>query len=351
MKIHTTVARRPSWRGIIAGLLMGLVVSMAMLALALVLSSFLSLDLRGAGIMAGIYAVVTALLSSFVAGFFAVKASAPEALFGDGTDILPKDATLTGILTAATIVVITSFFAMNGVSSVIRTAGNVVGTTANAIGGAASAVTSTTITATAADVATANADGNLVGRAEELYQKAMGNIGRQDIEAWLAKNNETLDRTQVGAAVNVLEGLLNQTRVDIAQMDFTNLETWKNIDDYAKKRADEIENALTGDELINRLQAQGLNRAQAVEVQQETLASYHEYRANTEQAIADARLKVEQALQAAEDTARKAALYSGILWLISTLMTFLASVAGARAAAASYRLAAAPVVLRDHQNH
>ena len=40
MSIHTAVARRPSWRGIFAGLLMGLVVSMIMLALALVLSSF-----------------------------------------------------------------------------------------------------------------------------------------------------------------------------------------------------------------------------------------------------------------------------------------------------------------------
>lgn len=29
MRIHTTVGRRPSWRGIFAGLLMGLVVSMA----------------------------------------------------------------------------------------------------------------------------------------------------------------------------------------------------------------------------------------------------------------------------------------------------------------------------------
>ena len=127
MNIYThTAARRPSWRGILAGLLMGLVVSMTMLALGLVLSSFLSLDLRGAGIAAGIYAAVTALLSAFVAGFFAVKASAPEALFGDGTDILPKDAALTGILTAAAIVVISSIFAMNSVTGIVRTAGNVI---------------------------------------------------------------------------------------------------------------------------------------------------------------------------------------------------------------------------------
>lgn len=349
MKIHTTVARRPSWRGILAGLLMGLVVSMMMLALALVLSSFLSLDLRGAGIAAGIYAAVTALLSAFVAGFFAVKASAPEALFGDGTNILPKDATLTGILTAAAIVVITSVFAMNSVSGIVRTAGNAVGTTANAIGGAASAVTSTAATVAGAGAVAANSDGNLVGRAEELYQKATGNINRQDIEAWVAKNNDTFNQSQVHATVNVLEDMLNKTRNDVAQMDFTNLDTWKNIDEYAKQRADEIETVLTGDELIDRLQAEGLNQAQAVEVQQETLASYHEYLDNTKQAVADARATMEQALQVAEDTARKAALYSGLFWLISTLLTFLASIIGARTAAANYRLSVSPVVLRDER--
>lgn len=348
MKIQTTVARRPSWRGILAGLLMGLVVSMTMLALALVLSSFLSLDLRGAGIAAGIYAAVTALLSAFVAGFFAVKASAPEALFGDGTDILPKDAALTGILTAASIVVISSVLAMNSVSGIVRTAGNAVGTTASAIGGAASAVTSTVGTVAGAGAAVASADGvNITDRAQELYQKATGNISREDLEAWVAKNNDTFDQAQISATVNVLEGMLNKTKADLAEMDFTNLDTWKNIDQYAKQRADEVETVLTGQELVNRLQAEGLSQAQAVEVQQETLASYHEYRASTEQAVADARVKMDEALQTAEDTARKAALYSGLFWLISTLLTFVASIAGAKTAAANYRLAAAPVVLRD----
>lgn len=348
MKIHTTAARRPSWRGILAGLLMGLVVSMAMLALALVLSSFLSLDLRGAGITAGIYAAVTALVSAFVAGFFAVKGSAPEALFGDGTDILPKDAALTGILTAAAIVVITSIFAMNSVSGIVRTAGNAVGATASAIGGAASAVTSTAATVAGVGTAAATSEGtSITNSAQELYQKATGNISRQDIEAWVAKNNDTFDQAQISATVNVLEGMLNKTKADLAEMDFTSIDTWKNIDQYAKQRADEVEATLTGDELINRLQAQGLSQAQAVEVQQETLNSYHEYRANTEQAIADARANMEQALQSAEETARKAALYSGLFWLISTLLTFVASIAGAKTAAANYRLAAAPVVLRN----
>ena len=53
--------RRPSWRGVLAGLVMGLIVVMAMIALALVLSSFLPFDLKGTSIAGGIYAAVTAV--------------------------------------------------------------------------------------------------------------------------------------------------------------------------------------------------------------------------------------------------------------------------------------------------
>ena len=220
------------------------------------------------------------------------------------------------------------------------------GTAASALGGAASTVASTA--ATAVGVGAVNSDGEMKNRAQELYQKATGNISRQDIENWVAKNNDTFDQAQIHATVNVLEGMLNITQNDLSQMDFTNIDTWKNIDDYAKKRADEVQAVLTGDELVNRLQAQGLSQAQAVEVQQETLTSYQEYRTNTEQAIADARVKMEQTLQAAEEAGRKAALYLGLFWLISTLLTFVASIFGAKTAAANDRLAA-PIVRDENK--
>ena len=99
-----------------------------------------------------------------------------------------KDAALTGMLTAAAIVVISSVFAFNSVTGIVRTAGNAVGTTAGAIGGAASAVTSTVTTvagagATAAAGSSDAAGGDITAKAQELYQKATGNISRQDIEA------------------------------------------------------------------------------------------------------------------------------------------------------------------------
>lgn len=350
MNFYTTPARRPSWRGILAGLVMGLVVSMAMLALALVLGSFLSLDLRGAGITAGVYAVITALISAFVAGYFAVKASAPEALFGDGTDILPKDATLTGILTAATIVVITTFYTMSGVGSALRTAGSAASATTSAVGSVVGSVGSATAGVaglSGAAVGATHTTGEIKQKAQELYQNATGNISRQDIEQWIAKNNDTLSQEQISASANVLEQMLNKTKADVANMDFTDLDTWKNLDQYAKQRIGEIEAVITSDEIIARLQAQGLSQAQAEQVRQEVNASYQEYKAKTEQAIADAKLKAEQALQEAENAARKAALYSGLFWLISTLLTFVASIFGAKKAAASYRLVRPLVSRRD----
>lgn len=58
-------------------------------------------------------------------------------------------------------------------------------------------------------------------------------------------------------------------------------------------------------------------------------------------AATSAQLFIETALKTvidAEETARQAALFSGLFWLLNALMTFIASFLGARIAAVSYRL-------------
>lgn len=345
---HTYLGR-PSWRGILAGLLMGLVVTMAMLALALVLSSFLSLDLRGAGVAAGVYTAITALVSAFTAGYFAVKASAPEALLSDGTAISPKNATLTGLLTAAAIIVMTTFGAMNGAGSVVRTAGSVAGSTVSALGGVASGAASSVGSLANGAVGTAMVAGSaadtsgITNQAKDLYQKATGNLSRHDIENFVAKNSSNLSKEQVSATTKVIEELLGEIKTDAKALDLTDLQTWQNLDEIAKNRFKEIEAILTGDELITRLQAQGLSEEQALKVREEAVSAYQEYRTKSEellaqanQSIEDAKLKAAQALEEAEAAARKAAFYTGLFGLISMLLTFIASIAGAKKAAASY---------------
>ena len=339
-----TPQRRPSWRGVLAGLVMGLIVVMAMIALALVLSSFLPFDLKGTSIAAGIYAAVTAIVSAFVAGYFAIKFSAPEALFGDGTDIDPKDASLTGMLTAALIVLLTTFFAMSSATSILATAGNAVGSTVGTVAKTAGA----TVGAGATAAGTASQNASVQQKAQEIYQRVSGDISEEDIQAMVAKNTQNLNEEQVAATSSVVKDLVNSTKTQVANMDFTDINTWRNIDDYAKQRMASIEKTLEGPELINRLQQEGLTEAQAMEVRTEVQQSFNEYKMKTEQNIAEAKQMAEQKLQQAEDVARKAALYTGLFWLISALLTFIASIFGAKSAATNYRLAKPIVTLGDN---
>lgn len=322
--------RRPSWSGVLAGLVMGLIVVMAMIALALVLSSFLPFDLKGTSIGAGIYTAITAIVSAFVAGYFAIKFSAPEALFGDGTDIDPKDATLTGMLTAALIVLLTTFFTLSSATGILATAGKAAGSTVSTV--------AKTAGAGAAAVGSASENDGLQQKAKEIYQSVSGDITEENIQMMMAKNTEDLNEQQIAATSRVIKDMLSSTKTEVADMDFTDIDTWRNIDDYTKQRMASIEETLAGPELITRLQQEGLTEAQAIEVRTEVEQSFDEYKAKTEQAIAESKQLAEEKLQQAEDIARKAALYTGLFWLISALLTFIASIAGAKSAAAKYRL-------------
>lgn len=336
--------RRPSWRGVLAGLVMGLIVVMAMVALALVLSSFLPFDLKGTSIAGGIYAVITALVSAFVAGHFAIKFSAPEALFGDGTDVDPRDATLTGMLTAALIVLFTTFFTLSSATSILTTAGNAIGSTVSGV--AKTAATTATVGATAAGAAS-QTDG-VQQKAQEIYQRVTGDISEEDLQAIVAKNTDNLNQKQIAATSEVIKGMFDKTKRQVANMDFTDLDTWRHLDDYAKQRMAAIETELKGPTLITRLQQEGLTEAQAIEVRTEVQQSFNEYKMKTEQSIAEAKQAAEEKLQQAEEVARKAALYSGLFWLISTILTFIAAIMGARSAAANYRLDKPIVTLGDN---
>ncbi|WP_288775128.1 hypothetical protein [uncultured Psychrobacter sp.] len=338
--------KRPSWRGVLAGLLMGLIVVMAMIALALVLSSFLPFSLQGTSIAAGIYTSITALVSAYVAGYFAVKYSAPETLFGDGTEIDPKDATLTGMLAAASMIALTTVMAVNGATGILSSATNAVVSTVSTV--ANTTATAAGGVATAVGTAAGQSDTNVQQEAKNVYDKVVGDISRSDVEKWVAKNSQNLDQEQVNATTTVITQLVNEQKAEVKSLDFTDLDTWKNLDEIAKKRLADVQQTLESDEIITRLQTAGLSEPEAQQVRTEVVASYNEYKAQTEQMVASASEKANQALYQAEDVARKTALYTGLFWLISSLLTFLASIAGARSAAANYRLDKPIVTLGDN---
>ena len=229
---------------------------------------------------------------------------------------------------------------MSSATSILATAGNAVGSTVSTVAKTAGGVVAagTSAAGTAAIAAPEGTVQQVQQSAQEVYNKVSGNISKEDISAMIAKNTENLNEQQVTATTNVLDDMINKTQADVKEMDFTSIDTWRNIDDYAKQRMASIETTLEGPELISRLQAEGLSEAQAIEVRTEVQQSFNEYKMKTEQTIAQASQTVDQGLQQAEDIARKAALYSGLFWLISALLTFIAAVMGAKNAATSHRL-------------
>ena len=310
------------------------------------ISSFLPFSLQGTSIAAGIYTAITALVSAYVAGYFAVKYSAPETLFGDGTEIDPKDATLTGMLAAASMIALTTVMAVNGATGILSSATNAVGSTVSTV--ANTTATAAGGVATAVGTAAGQSDTNVQQEAKNVYDKVVGDISRSDVEKWVAKNSQNLDQEQVNATTTVITQLVNEQKAEVKSLDFTDLDTWKNLDEIAKKRLADVQQTLESDEIITRLQTAGLSEPEAQQVRTEVVASYNEYKAQTEQMVASASEKANQALYQAEDVARKTALYTGLFWLISSLLTFLASIAGARSAAANYRLDKPIVTLGDN---
>jgi uncharacterized protein (DUF2147 family) len=239
------------------------------------------------------------------------------------------------MLTGALIILLTTFFAMSSATSILSMAGNVVGSTVSTV--AKTAATTATVGATAAGAASQS--NSVQQKAEEVYQRVSGDISKEDVQAMVAKNTQKLNQQQIAAVSNVIKDMFDQTKAQVNNMDFTDLNTWRNIDVYAKERMASIEETLKGPEIITRLQQQGLTQTQALEVRTEVQQSFNEYKVKTEQYIAEAKQMAEQRMQQAEDVARKTALYSGLFWLISALLTFIASTIGAKNAAANYRLA------------
>ena len=119
----------PSFRGIFAGSLMGLLVVMIMAALALVLSAFLPFDIKATSIAAGLYATLTSVLSALVGGYFCVRGARVPLVVNERGKYEPEDTSLTTLLTAAAIVVLTTLLTLSSATSVLTTASHTVSRT------------------------------------------------------------------------------------------------------------------------------------------------------------------------------------------------------------------------------
>ncbi len=279
---------------------MGLVTTFTLIALGTVITALTGLTLSGVGIAAAIWSGIAALVGAYVAGLTAVRAAAPATRNDDGIAAMTHDdATLTGLVTAGMIILLSTLFAFNSAS---RLLGNATTAASNVLGAGATATA-------AAGTATAQNGG---------VQDFVSGINEQDIVDLIAGNSDELNEQQVQATSNVVTGIFRRAQYDLGQQDLSN------ITDFAGARVTAIKNALTGEQFVTRLQRQGLSEAQAQEVRTVVTGEVDRLEKQAQQ-VADA----------TERTARTAASTAGWAWLLAAGLTLGASVMGARSAATS----------------
>lgn len=318
-------ASRPfSWGAVFAGVAVGAVASMAVLAVGAFITFLFGLSFSLTGFMGLFWFAVSALVGAFVAGNIAVNAQAPVKDDDLSYQAVSKaHATLTGGVTAALLVLFTTFFTITGISSVVGATASVAGSVGSAVGHVVSG------TAQSAAKLGANSDFSLDNLPS--IQEKLGQINQDDLAKVISNNNDQLDEAQVKAIGNVVAETLKESQQEVkGDIKQINLD---NAGDYLKARFEAAKDKLTDDELVARLQRQGLTRDEAVEVQQYLLAEAEKVEQKAEQAVTEAK----KALDEAESAARSAARWAALSWLISAFLTFFATLLGARTAASRLR--------------
>ena len=300
MTLHTDPrSTRLRWSGILAGLVMGAVTTMTLLALGTVITALTGITLSGTGIQALIWVALSTLAGAYAGGMTAVRASVPTTYDNDAA-ITKEDAGLTGLVTGGLLVLAFTWMLTSGIGSLLGLAGNLAG----GIGTAA-------VTATGAAGAAASQS--------PTVQDFVSGIQPQDIEYLIADNTD-LTREQTTAASNVVANVFRRATNDLGNVSLTN------VADVTRKRVEFVQNELSGEQFITRLERQGLSAAQARDVQTEV-----------SQEVTTLQQQAAETAKAAEATARQTATYAGLGWLIPAGPILLASRMGAASAAGGVR--------------
>ncbi|MEW6421929.1 MAG: hypothetical protein AB1511_09420 [Deinococcota bacterium] len=302
------LSHRLHWGGVFAGLVLGVVTTLSILALGAVITALTGITLTGTGIQAIIWAAIAALVGAYAAGLTAVRASAPATRNTDGIAAMTHgDATMTGLVTGGLLVLLTTWLAYSAASSLFGTATNIVGNLAGTVTNAASNAAQS-------------------GTVQNGLQNFISGVDEKDVAALIAQNSPSLNQQQVQAAANVVTNIFRRTAYDLGNQSITSLQ------DFIPARVKAIQDALTGQDFVNRLERQGLSAPQAQEVQN---VISNEINRLQKQAT--------DLANTAEQNARIAARNTGLGWLLSAGLTLLLAVMGARSAATHRAIPEIPV--------
>lgn len=279
-----TVLTRINWTGVLAGLAVGVVTQLALSALGVVFGA--GADSFGSlAIGTVIWLAVSVGISSWLAGLTAARAAGY---------LTPAQGRFNGLVTGSLLALLTTLLLGNALTAGFRTASNV-------IGGAAS---------TAAAAGSAAADSG-VAQSGPL-QNILNGLDEQEIGQLIADGAPELSTEQATAATSVVSGIIRRASNDIGN----NLGDITNLGQLVTKRVDAVTAALSGPQLVTRLQRQGLSQAQAQETARTISERATQLREQAEQtAAATERL----ARQAATTAAWGSLLALGLILGLATL--------------------------------
>ncbi|AFZ67259.1 TIGR04086 family membrane protein [Deinococcus peraridilitoris] len=280
-----TVLQRLSWTGILAGLVVGIVTQLALTALGVALGAATIDTARGLAIGTIAWLAVSLAISAFLAGLTAARAAGY---------LTPAQGRFNGLLTGMLLALGLTLFSYNALMGGIR----------SAIGLAQGATAAASSAAGAANQAGAAQSG-------PVQQLLSGLTDEQELNALIAEQSPELSNEQVAAASGVVRGVVNRA---VSQVDLSNL---SNLNETVPQRFDAIQQALTGEQLVTRLQRQGLSEPEARETA--TVISSR---------VQETRQQAEQSLQQAEQVARRTASTGAWSWLLATGLILLFSTLG-----------------------
>ncbi|MGL4608746.1 MAG: hypothetical protein ACRCYY_03535 [Trueperaceae bacterium] len=305
--VVVTSSHRLSWTGILAGVIVGLVTYAALLILGVAVGFIGLEDATLSSIATGsvIWLSISLVFSSFLAGLTAARATG---------NLTPARGRFNGLVVGMILMLLMSVFTLNlvsrGISSLVGLAGSVANTTANAVGSAAGAA--------------ADTSGGLNNALESLgiqneYQALLDGFSEEELTSIIADASPELNETQVGAVVGVITDKLQNAGRNIG----ANLTDVTNLGEVVTRQADAVETALTGEQFIQNLTAQGLSQAQAQQVANVIGQRVAETRQQIQQTATALEERTAELAQNAAQTAARAAwvwlLMAGITLLFATL--------------------------------
>ncbi|WP_412030300.1 hypothetical protein [Deinococcus yunweiensis] len=279
-----TILTRINWTGVIAGLAVGIVTQLALSALGVVFGAGAN-SFGNLAIGTVLWLAVSIAVSSWLAGLTAARAAGY---------LTPAQGRFNGLVTGSLLAVLTTLVLSNALTAGFRTASSVLGGVATGAAAAGSA---------AANTGAVQSD---------PVQNILSGLDTQEIGQLIADGAPELSTQQATAATNVVSGIIRRASNDIG----SNLGDLTNLGQLVTKRVDAITAALSGGDLVTRLQRQGLTQAQA----QQTAQAISTRAADLKQQALDTAAATERIARQAASTAAWGFLLA--LGLILGMATF-----------------------------